>query len=185
MRLFTFWWSFSRACPPPPIHNVENILFDKPRPQNRFNNIAQGGGGGGGNNHCYWGEGPINCLSQQFLHAIVGSKYRKLGFSCAWRIKLCILMRSVWCCCHYSKHLGWLKLAAAGHNHKPMLLIYKPLCHLRISRHCSTFYHLGNIINELTNSIGPRILPWGSPDVTGVHCNAAPSTTTLCRRLFK
>jgi hypothetical protein len=45
MRLFTFWWPFSRVCPPPPINNVENILFDKPWPQNRFNNIAQGGGG--------------------------------------------------------------------------------------------------------------------------------------------
>jgi hypothetical protein len=33
---------------PLPINNVENIIFDKPWPQNRFNNIAQGGGGGGG-----------------------------------------------------------------------------------------------------------------------------------------
>jgi hypothetical protein len=46
MRLFTFLWSLSRACPPPPINNAENILFDKPWPQNRFNNIALGGGGG-------------------------------------------------------------------------------------------------------------------------------------------
>ena len=50
--LFTFSWSFSRACPPrPPINNVENILFDKPWPQNRFNNSAQGGWEG--KNHCY------------------------------------------------------------------------------------------------------------------------------------
>jgi hypothetical protein len=70
MRLFTFWWSFSRACPLPPINNVENILFDKPWLQNRFNNIAQGGGGA--RTIVTGGRGPINCLSQQFLHSIVG-----------------------------------------------------------------------------------------------------------------
>ena len=40
-----------------PINNVENILFDKPWPQNRFNNIAQGGGGGGQEPLLQEGEG--------------------------------------------------------------------------------------------------------------------------------
>jgi hypothetical protein len=48
MRLFHILVIFFTCVPPPPpppINNVENILFDKPWPQNRFNNIAQEGGG--------------------------------------------------------------------------------------------------------------------------------------------
>jgi hypothetical protein len=36
----------------------------------RFNNIAQGGGGGGARTIVKGRRGPINSLSQQFLHAI-------------------------------------------------------------------------------------------------------------------
>ena len=35
---------------------------------------------------------------------------------------------------------------------------------------------------KIVNNNGPRRLPWGTPEVTGAHCDAAPLITTLCIR---